>query len=215
MVAELPYNPHKGFPPKKEGILGLIYYGTYAIVTSIFIVLSLLYAYQIFYKTEFKHVNRKFIVFILLSFLLAPGLVVNGIIKSHSGRARPGHIEQFGGSKTFTQPLMITDQCATNCSFVSGHAASGFALMALAFVYTRRKYMLMTLGISMGLVIGSVRIIQGGHFLSDVLFSGVITYMVIGWLYHLMYHKYTHILPKIEEKLFSIPAPKEGVIIES
>lgn len=202
IVAKLPHNPHKGFPPKKEGILGIIYYGTYALVISSFVIFSSLYIYQLYTGNEFNSINRRFIIFFLLSIILAPGLVVNVIIKNHSGRARPGHIAEFGGPKHFTQPLMITNQCEKNCSFVSGHAASGFALMAFAFVFKRRKYIFMTLGITVGLVIGTVRIIQGGHFLSDILFAGVITYMVIALLHYVMYTKYKHILPKVESTLF-------------
>ena len=102
-------------------------------------------------------------------------LVVHGLAKEHWGRARPNAVVELGGSATFTPPLRPTDQCRTNCSFVSGHAGTGFDLAAfglLGSTATRRRWF--RIGAATGLVLGLARMAQGDHFASDVLFSGLI-----------------------------------------
>jgi lipid A 4'-phosphatase len=113
--------------------------------------------------------------FLLLLMLLGPGLLVNAL-KDSWGRARPAQITEFGGAAHFTPFLIPAKECARNCSFPSGHAAIGFWFMGPAFIDRRRRTLWFALGILCGLGIGCVRIAQGGHFLSDVLFSGWIVY---------------------------------------
>ncbi len=114
-----------------------------------------------------------------LALVLGVGLVVHGVFKEHWGRPRPNAVQQFGGVKQF-QPLLVPSaQCARNCSFVSGHAATGFVLLAVGLMAApqRRRFWL-GLGWAAGLAVGWVRIVQGGHFLSDVLFAGFILWAV-------------------------------------
>jgi len=113
--------------------------------------------------------------FLLLALLIGPGLIVN-TLKNNWGRARPMTVVELGGVKRFTPALVRSDQCARNCAFTSGHAAFGFWWMTPAFVDRRRRAMWIALGLALGLGIGLVRIAQGGHFLSDILFSGWIVY---------------------------------------
>ena len=71
------------------------------------------------------------LVFAIVSFALVPGLLVNGILKRQSGRARPRDIDVFGGDAAFTPVLQFADQCRTNCSFVSAEASALFTLTAI------------------------------------------------------------------------------------
>jgi lipid A 4'-phosphatase len=119
--------------------------------------------------------TRRLILFLFLALVIGPGLLVNGILKAESGRARPHLIEQFGGDKIFTPPLMLADQCESNCSFVSGHASMGFYFIALAWVLANRRWLYY--GIGIGAIVGLGRIVQGGHFLSDVIFSYFAVYL--------------------------------------
>lgn len=109
-----------------------------------------------------------------LSLLLGLLLLVHGVAKENWGRARPHAVAEFGGSATFTPALRPARECRTNCSFVSGHAGTGFMLAAVGLLgsaATRRRWLL--IGALAGSVIGLARIAQGGHFASDVLFSGL------------------------------------------
>ena len=83
--------------------------------------------------------------------------------------------------------MIISDQCSGhNCSFVSGEASNMYSLLfALALMtgglYRRR---LILAGIVAGMGGGVMRILQGGHFLSDIVYAGVfmwLTTVAIWW----------------------------------
>ena len=113
-------------------------------------------------------------LFLALCLVMRPGIVANVVLKDHWGRARPKQVAEFGGAKTFTPPLLPSDQCAHNCSFVSGEAASIFMpLYAAGLVMPQWSAVLLAAGTLCGFAAGLVRMSQGAHFLSDVVFAGV------------------------------------------
>jgi len=114
--------------------------------------------------------------FVLLSTLVGPMLVINAGFKEHWGRAKPHDVAEFGGEAQYSAALRPAQQCDSNCSFPSGHATVGYAFLAFALVWHRRRRFWLIAGTSLGLAVGAVRIVQGGHFLSDVLFSGFIVW---------------------------------------
>lgn len=122
-------------------------------------------------------------VFVWLALVLGPGLVTNVIFKDHWGRARPMQVEAFGGLAQFTPALEPANQCAKNCSFVSGDASFGFFFHSFAYIAPRRRRQLFWAGMGMGVLCGLMRIGMGAHFLSDVLFGGVFTLLVSAGLY--------------------------------
>ncbi len=104
--------------------------------------------------------------------ILGVGLLVHSFLKDGMGRPRPRDVQIFAGPAQFVPAFTPSNFCATNCSFVSGHAAVGFSLMSLGMFGTRRRQRFwFVVGIATGTLIGAVRIAQGGHFLSDVVFS--------------------------------------------
>lgn len=127
-------------------------------------------------------VTPRIAIFILLAFGLTQGLIVDLYLKTVFGRARPRELVEFGGESLFTPFYIVAGQCARNCSFVSGHAAMAFATFAFAFVvpvvWRRRVFWA---ALAFGAVTGWMRIVQGGHFLSDVVFAGLVVYGVT-WL---------------------------------
>ena len=112
---------------------------------------------------------RRRLLFLFLVMGIGPGLLVNEVFKAESGRARPATVEQFGGERRFTPAFEPADQCISNCSFVSGHAAMGFWFLAFAWVLGDCRWLWW--GGAIGLLVGGGRMIQGAHFLSDVLFG--------------------------------------------
>lgn len=105
---------------------------------------------------------------------IGPGVVTNLAFKDNWGRARPREIVEFGGSKTFTAALVPANQCRKNCSFVCGEASSIFMIFfAAGLMFQRRSALLIGTGVVAGLASGLIRIAQGGHFLSDVVFAGI------------------------------------------
>ena len=112
---------------------------------------------------------------LFLGLVLGLGLLAHGVLKENWGRARPVQVSQFGGAANFTPPWQPTAECRRNCSFVSGHAGTGFALITVgALAAPRRRRHWLVAGWGAGLLLGALRIAQGGHFLSDVLFGGIL-----------------------------------------
>lgn len=118
---------------------------------------------------------------VALVMLLGAGVLVNGVFKAQWGRPRPHMVSEFGGTWVFQPALQTGGKCRGNCSFVSGHSATGYALMGLGMMgaaRTRRRWL--GVGLAAGLGLGVARITQGGHFLSDVVFAGLVV-----WATHL------------------------------
>ena len=114
-------------------------------------------------------------LFIALCLITGPLVVANICFKDHWGRARPRDVIEFAGSKAFTAPFPPSGQCDYNCSFVSGEASSIFiVLFAAALLSQYRSRDFVALGIVLGGLAGLMRMAQGGHFLSDVIFAGVL-----------------------------------------
>lgn len=135
--------------------------------------------------TRARQARRGAAAFFLAAVILGPGLVVNGLFKSHWGRARPAQVQEFGGQRLFTAALQPSRQCAKNCSFVSGHASIGFVLMAFACIFRRQRRLWLLAGLGAGALVGLARIAQGGHFVSDVVFSGFVVWfsiLALEWL---------------------------------
>jgi lipid A 4'-phosphatase len=129
--------------------------------------------------------DRRGVIYILLTIALGPGLLANTILKDHWGRARPAQILEFGGTKHFTPALFPADQCDTNCSFVSGHGAMAFSLIAFAFLIRHpvRRRRGIAAALAFGVVVGFTRIAQGRHFLSDTIDAALLM-IGLSWLLH-------------------------------
>jgi membrane-associated PAP2 superfamily phosphatase len=132
-------------------------------------------------------------LFLALALALGPGLVANVLFKETWDRARPFQVEQFGGWLRFTPPLVLSDQCHHNCSFVSGDAAAGFFLHSFAYVARRRQRLIFYGGLGVGLLVGLMRIAQGAHFLSDVLYAGAFMVAATAAVHAMLYGRATTI----------------------
>jgi lipid A 4'-phosphatase len=134
-----------------------------------------------------------------------PGLVANLILKDQWGRARPTQTVEFGGYKTFTPALVPARQCHRNCSFVSGEASAIFVLFfAAALIVPQWSISLAAAGTLGGLAAGVIRISQGAHFLSDVIFAGVFMALTVLAVHKLMLD-YLHAVPRSSASMQPIP----------
>jgi lipid A 4'-phosphatase len=127
----------------------------------------------------FWNISTRPVVYLLTTVAVGPGLLVETLLKPHWGRARPKDITIFGGHAAYAPPFVISDECARNCSFVSGHAAIAFWVTAYAFLLPPRwREPALWGGIAFGFAVGLVRIMQGAHFASDVAVAGLIVVSV-------------------------------------
>lgn len=129
-------------------------------------------------------------LFLLAVFFVGPGLIVNTTFKPHWGRPRPHQVLQFGGCETFAPLGSPGTLASNNSSFPSGHAAVAFYMISPAFLMTwQRRRLAWTMligGLLFGTCMSITRIIQGGHFTSDVLWSAAVVYFTCVGLARLM-----------------------------
>jgi lipid A 4'-phosphatase len=114
----------------------------------------------------------------LLVVCIGLGFAVDWVLKDHFGRPHPYQTHIFTGDQDFVPAFHYRPLCEVNCSFVSGHAAGGFVWMAWGMWGGRRRRLGWLLaGVAAGSFIGAARVMQGGHFLSDVVFSGWVIWL--------------------------------------
>ncbi|MBN2740257.1 MAG: phosphatase PAP2 family protein [Rhodobacteraceae bacterium] len=134
--------------------------------------------------------------FVLGLFFFGPIVIVNGLLKSNSGRARPADVDLFGGTHHFSIAGDFTDQCARNCSFVSGEVSAAVALSLVIWLggealrdrlprwgllYIRATAVFISAFITLQ------RVGTGRHFLSDAFFAGMVSLSVAWLLWGLIY----------------------------
>jgi membrane-associated PAP2 superfamily phosphatase len=123
---------------------------------------------------------RKILLFFVLTMLIGPGILVNAVFKEHWGRPRPREIVQFNGEREFLKPW-VKGAGGTGKSFPCGHASVGFYLIVPFWILRKKNPKLAKAvlggGLTYGTLIGIARVVQGGHFASDVLWSGGMIYI--------------------------------------
>jgi lipid A 4'-phosphatase len=173
-VARLFYAPETGFVGRRLGWVEalrqafvVLYFGTIALCL---VGLGLIWRG----RPQWLGLGKAHWLFLAACLAAGPGLVANLILKDQWGRARPSQVVEFGGTRAFTPPLLIANQCRRNCSFVSGEASSTFVtLYAAAALLPQWSVALVVGGTVGGLATGLIRMAQGAHFLSDIIFAGV------------------------------------------
>ncbi|AXC49477.1 phosphatase PAP2 family protein [Paracoccus suum] len=186
----------KGFPVAHQPLWVAMRNGFILTTDGTMIALLLILVHNLVRPARARLENRA-ISFALLSYALGPGLVANGIFKSFWGRARPRNILEFGGQHLYSSPLLPSDQCSVNCSFVSGEgsAVTALALVALLLAWPRlgrdqRIWAVVAALLYAGC--GSIlRVVFGGHFLSDVIFAALMMGIVVPTTYIVVFSRET------------------------
>jgi len=133
--------------------------------------------------------------YIAALYLVAPILLVNLFLKANSGRARPAYVQDFGGDRLFTPAGYFADQCASNCSFVSGEVSAavvlGVVLWLAAGLWRGRiagwavSYLRVVAVIVPAFIILQ-RVSTGRHFPSDAIFAALMT-LTLAWVLHAVF----------------------------
>ena len=165
------YKAESGFYLKDIPFWDIIYkYGIFP--GYLFAVLALLFFTYTYWKPSIAR-YRKWALMLIFTVILGPGLLVNATFKDHWGRPRPNEIVEFGGKETFIKPWIKGDTGGK--SFPCGHASMGF-FFSIPFLFLRKKFKrwawaFMVFGLLYGTLVGLARMIAGGHFASDVVWS--------------------------------------------
>jgi membrane-associated PAP2 superfamily phosphatase len=124
------------------------------------------------------------IVYLLTTALVGPLLFANIILKDHWDRPRPRDVVEFGGTQHFVVWWDPRGTCDDNCSFIAGEPTGAFWTLAPASLAPPQWRAVAYAGaLVFGTLIGLLRMSFGGHFFTDVVFAGVLSFLVI-WLTH-------------------------------
>ncbi|MEE9313862.1 MAG: phosphatase PAP2 family protein [Rhizobiaceae bacterium] len=116
----------------------------------------------------------------LLSMILGPALLTNVIFKPFWGRPRPVQTVEFGGEAPYVLAGDISEHCVGNCSFVSGEATAAFWMVwIIPFLPSKWRWLGGVLIVALACGISLLRVVFGGHFLSDVMLGGMVALFAI------------------------------------
>ncbi len=141
------------------------------------------YVFNRVWQRNVLNVDGKRVVYLLLVLIVGGGLIVNVGLKDNFGRARPRDVVEFGGSKQFTPPFVVSHECSRNCSFSSGDGAGGFFALALAMALSRRRAAFAA-ALAFGILVSTARIASGAHFFSDTVVSFFVMLLTADILYY-------------------------------
>jgi membrane-associated PAP2 superfamily phosphatase len=124
------------------------------------------------------------VVLMLVTLAVGPGLLANVILKDYWGRPRPIDVAEFSGPEHFRRWWDPRGDCPKNCSFVAGEPSGAFwTLAAAAVVPPPWRAPAYAAALLFGAALGVLRMAAGAHFFSDVVFAGVLIFLLI-WLTH-------------------------------
>lgn len=141
------------------------------------------------YILSFKQAYRSWRIpclYLVLTFGVGSGLIIHAVLKENWGRPRPRQVAEFGGEQPFL-PYYSPNIGNPNPSksFASGHASLGFyffSLVLLGKLYRSKFVYWLGCGLAWGLgtLLSLTRIVQGGHFLSDI-FAAALVMWLTAW----------------------------------
>lgn len=133
---------------------------------------------------------RRLLLFIVLAITLATLTVT--VMKQLTDRPCPWDLVAYGGGVPYTRLFTAREPShARGLCFPAGHAATGFALLAFFFAahHLRRVTLAraaLLAGTFAGIALGMGRVAQGAHFISHVLWSGLVCWLIMVGLYALL-----------------------------
>ena len=149
----------------------------------IFIVLILIAASLLFWKTKLIQEYKKGIFVVVLSSIFIP-LIVGGL-KKCTNMPCPKHLVTYGGEYPKTKvwetyPDSFQIEKKVKC-WPAGHASGGFALLSLFFLFKSRKNKLLSLifALAVGWSMGTYKMLIGDHFLSHTILTMIIAWLII------------------------------------
>ena len=116
---------------------------------------------------------RRYFLLVFLTAIIGGGIIVNGLLKDYWGRPRPRQTIEFNGLWEYKQ-VCEPGIPGKGKSFPCGHCTMGYLFTILLFVRRKNKliaYIGGGFGFGYGILISMARIVQGGHFLQDTIWS--------------------------------------------
>lgn len=131
---------------------------------------------------RFVYHHRLDFFFIIIAFALSTGVV--HYFKSHTSIYCPVETTIYGGSeirKEWFENFTLWSKAGSGRCWPGGHASGAFCMFALYFIARRYRwrYSNVLLGgvILLGLIYGTTRVLQGWHYMSHTLWSGIFVWL--------------------------------------
>jgi membrane-associated PAP2 superfamily phosphatase len=176
-----------GWTHAREQPWGFFY--DYGELPAIFLAIAAMALYVAAKLEKARREYAKSCMVVVLTVVLGPGLLVNGILKPQWGRPRPSDVAAMGGTEKYHK-VWPPAAAKGGKSFPCGHCSMGFSLasgVAFYSFYPILSVCALAGGLAFGVLLGVTRIIQGGHFPTDVLWSGILVLMLIATLYYFVF----------------------------
>ena len=167
--------------------------GSVMVIVAVFTPAAVALIFKILWPRGPLFLRGRAAVLIVSTFLIGPILTANTLLKDNWGRPRPRDIVEFGGALAFLPWWDPRGACPTNCSFVAGEASGAFWTISAASVAPPQWRPLAYAGaLAFGGFVGVMRIIFGGHFLSDVVLAGLFMFLIV-WIAHGLLYRWSRI----------------------
>ena len=135
-------------------------------------------------------VKGRTVAFLLITMIMSAGILSNAAFKGHWGRPRPSDVIEFRGPWHFKNWWDSSGECPKNCSFFSGEATTAFWTYAPAALAPPEIRPFAYAGATLfGVLTGLLRMTFGGHFLSDVVAAGLVTFLTV-WLFYAIIYRW-------------------------
>lgn len=189
-----------------------LYHAAPAMIWTVLLTAAVIYVASFRLKSLGRY--RRLSLYLVLVGVIAPGMITHYVFKEYWGRPRPREIIEFGGTYRF-ESVLAPDGDRHGKSFTSGHAGGAFYFLAGWFLFRRKRraWALFFLlgGIGFGCLVGYMRMLQGGHFASDVLWGGAVSYFTAASLFYVMgLNRNLLIDPVTDDSGDAIPSPSQA-----
>ncbi len=142
---------------------------------------------KLVFPSERMLIAPSIVLYLLGSLLIGPGLTSNLLLKENWGRPRPNSVQQFAGTAAFQPWWRPGGTCKRNCSFPSGEASLAFWTVAPASLAPPQlRPVALGAAVVFGTAVGSLRVVFGRHFVTDIVFAGLITIAIVLALHRLL-----------------------------
>ena len=181
--------PHRWIVDAKNPVGRLFFYKGIKVLLVTSGVL-LLFAYIISLKRSSLRPYRKSLLLMLLSMALVP--IAAATLKNTTNVYWPDQLERYGGDKPYVKVFESYPpgyvQTQRGYGFPAGHAAGGFSLMALFFVFSSKRLRLvgLSIGLGVGWAMGFYQMAKGAHFLSHTVVTMVGAWLIILIIYRVV-----------------------------
>ena len=169
----------------------------YGVIPGIFLSIISFFTWIFSHTKKKMAILRPYLLICALTPIIASALLVNVVLKDHTGRPRPREIKQFSGNWEYLPALQIGIP-GRGHSFPCGHCSIAFTLTSgIVFWRLSRKFAILSLslGLIYGILMSLARIVQGGHFITDAMWSLGVVWLTLTTLYYFVYQP-----PRTEQK---------------